>query len=64
MIKLVPHELLLTDTQVSKICKAFANGLLANINFSKTQLPEIVQLGGYGFDLTDVFNLPTKGLTS
>ena len=40
------------------------NGLSANINFSKTQLPEIVQLGGYGFDLTDVFNLPTKGLTS
>ena len=21
-----PHQLLLTDTQVSKICKAFANG--------------------------------------
>ena len=24
-----PHMLLLTTTQVSKICKAFANGLLA-----------------------------------
>ena len=31
-----PHKLLLTDTQVSKICKAFANGLSANIKFSKT----------------------------
>ena len=26
-----PHKLLLTDTQVSKICKAFANGLSVNI---------------------------------
>ena len=26
-----PHKLLLTDTQVSKICKAFANSLSVNI---------------------------------
>ena len=26
-----PHKLLLTDTKVSKICKAFANGLSVNI---------------------------------
>ena len=26
-----PHKLLLTNTQVSKFCKAFANGLSANI---------------------------------
>ena len=26
-----PHKLSLTDTQVSKICKAFANGLSVNI---------------------------------
>ena len=31
------HELLLTDTQVLKIRKAFANGSSANITFSKTQ---------------------------
>ena len=31
------YKLLLTDTQVSKICKNFANGSLANIKFSKTQ---------------------------
>ena len=29
-----PHKLLLTDTQVSRICKAFANGSSANIKFS------------------------------
>ena len=32
-----PHQLL-TVTQVSKTCKAFANGSSANIKFSKTQL--------------------------
>ena len=31
-----PHKLLLTNTQVSKICKAFANGLSVKIKFSKT----------------------------
>ena len=31
-----PHKLLLTDTQVSKIRKAFANTPSANIKFSKT----------------------------
>ena len=29
------HKLLLTDAQVSEICKAFANGSSANINFFK-----------------------------
>ena len=42
----LPHKLLLTDTQVLKIGKAFANGLSANIKFSKSQLPKIVQLEG------------------
>ena len=41
-----PPKLLLTDTQVSKICKAFANDSSANIKFSKIQLSKIaVQLG-------------------
>ena len=39
------HKLLLTDTQVSKIRKAFANGSSANIKFSKTQLSEMTQPG-------------------
>ena len=45
-----PYKLLLTDTQVSKICKAFANGSSANIKFSKTQLSKI-QSGGFMFSL-------------
>ena len=39
-----PHKILLTDTQVPKIRKAFGNGLSANIKFSKTQLSKILQL--------------------
>ena len=39
-----PHKILFTDTQVSKIRKAFANGLWANIKFSKTQLSKMMQL--------------------
>ena len=31
----IPHKLLLTDTQVSKIWKAFVNGWLGNKNFQK-----------------------------
>ena len=36
-----PHKLLLTDTQVSKLRKAFANKLSANIKLSKTHLHKI-----------------------
>ena len=36
------HTLLLTDTKVSRIFKAFANGSLANINISKTYLSKMV----------------------
>ena len=42
-----PHKLLLTDTQVYKIRKTFANGSSANIKSSKPQLPKIVQSGGF-----------------
>ena len=41
------HKLLLTNTQVSKLCKAFANGSSANIKLSKTQLHKIGQSGGF-----------------
>ena len=41
------HKLLLTNTQVSKISKAFSNSLSANIKFSKAQLHKIVQSGGF-----------------
>ena len=40
-----PDKLLLTDTQVSKIRKAFANGSSANITSSKTRLSNIIQSG-------------------
>ena len=40
------HKLLVTNTQVSKICKAFANGSSANVNFSKTLLAKMIQSGG------------------
>ena len=33
-----PHELLVTDRQVSSVRKAFSNNLSADIKFSKTQL--------------------------
>ena len=46
-----PHKLSLTDTQVSKIRKAFAYGTPANIKFSKTQLSKMIQSGG---DLADL----------
>ena len=42
-----PHELLLTDRQVSSIRKAFANNSSINIKLSKTQLSKIIQSGGF-----------------
>ena len=48
------YKLLLTDTQVSKICKAFAKGSSANIKCSKTQLSKI-QSGE--LNILDMMNL-------
>ena len=42
-----PHKLLLTNTQVSKLRKAFANGSSASIKLSKTQLHKIGKQGGF-----------------
>ena len=42
-----PNKLLLTNMQVSKLRKAFANGSSANIKLSKTQLHKIGQSGGF-----------------
>ena len=41
------HKLLLTNTQVSKLGKAFANNSSANIKLTKTQLHKIGQSGGF-----------------
>ena len=54
-----PHKLLLTDTQVSKICEPFVNGSSANIKCSKTQLSEMIQSGG--FNILDLMN-PAKAM--
>ena len=40
------HKFLLTNTQVSQLRKAFANGLSANIKLSKTPLHKMGQSGG------------------
>ena len=42
-----PHELLLTNRQVSNICKAFANHLSTDIKLSKTQLSKMIQSGRF-----------------
>ena len=42
-----PHKLFLTNTQVSKLRKAFANNSLANIKLSKIQLPKTGQSEGF-----------------
>ena len=42
-----PHKLLLTNTQVSRLRKAFENGASANIKLSKTHLHKIGQSGRY-----------------
>ena len=41
------HKLLITNTQVSMLRKAFSNGSSANIKLSKTQLHNTGQSGGF-----------------
>ena len=41
-----PHELLLTDRQVSSSREAFANNFSVDIKFSKTQLSKMIQSRG------------------
>ena len=42
-----PHNLLLTNRQVSNLRKAFANYLSADIKLSKNQLSKMIQSGGF-----------------
>ena len=42
-----PHKLLLTNTQVLRLRKAFANNSSANINLSKNQSHKLGQSGGF-----------------
>ena len=43
-----PHKLLLTNRQVSNLCKAFANYLSTDIKLSKTHLSKMIQSGFLG----------------
>ena len=43
----IPHKLLLTNTQVLRLRKVFANSSSANIKLSKTQLCKIGQSGEF-----------------
>ena len=42
-----PYKLLLTNRQVSNLCKAIANYLSADIKLLKTQLSNMIQSGGF-----------------
>ena len=42
-----PHELLLTNREVSSICNAFTNNSSVDIKFSKTQLSKMIQSGEF-----------------
>ena len=42
-----PHKLLLTNTQIPNLCKAFANYLSTDIKLSKTQLATVIQSAGF-----------------
>ena len=42
-----PHKLLLTNRQVSNLCKSFANSSSANIKLSKSQLSKMIQSGHF-----------------
>ena len=42
-----PHQLLLTNRQVSYLRKAFTNNSSTDIKLSKTQLSKMIQSGGF-----------------
>ena len=43
----LPHELLLTTRQKTKLKNAFNNNVSADLKFSKTQISKIIQSGGF-----------------
>ena len=56
-----PHNLLLTNRQVTNLLKAFANHLSTDIKLSNTQLSKMIQSGGFLGRLFDP--LLTAGLS-
>ena len=47
----LPHELLLTKRQKTKLRNAFNNNMSVDIKFSKTQTSKIIQSGGFAGSL-------------
>ena len=47
-----PHKLLLTNKQVTNLCKAFANNSSTDIKLSKTQLSKMTQSGSVTSSVT------------
>ena len=43
----LPHELLLTTRQTTKLRNAIENNLKTDIKFSKAQIPKIIYSGGF-----------------
>ena len=42
-----PHKVLLTNTQITSLRKAFENNLLINIKLLKTHLSRMIKAGGF-----------------
>ena len=51
------HQLLLTNSQVSKICKTFANGSTAVKKLLKSQMSKMTQFGAFATFLDFMLNL-------
>ena len=47
----LPHELLLTTRQITKLRNAFNNNLQTDIKLSKAQIYKIIQSGGFLWSL-------------
>ena len=43
----LPHELLLTTRQITKLRNAIENNMLTDIRLSKAQISKIIQSGGF-----------------
>ena len=43
----LPHELLLTTSQKTKLRNAFENNMSIDIKLSRTQISRIIQSGGF-----------------
>ena len=43
----LPHELLLTTRQTTKLRNAFENSMSSDIKLSKAQISKIIQSGGF-----------------